>query len=178
MHGVKTTEILQSKSVELPLPLELKKNSHSHFDQPSSPRNIRPSSSTRTLINRNFTRSAQHHVIQWIVWKSHSCRIDAFATVSYFIFLFDFGRAQLQGPQLPDELHPVGELLTNIHDATTCKILQKAIDNCAHYRAYSKNERLGKGGPISTLFMEFKGMPQFTWDYSRNWSVSHASKHQ
>ena len=171
MHGIKTTEILQSKPVELPLSLELKKTSDSRFDQPSSPRNIRPSSSTRTLINSNLTRSAQHHVIQWIVWKNHSCRIDAFATVSYFIFLFDFGRAifpQLQGPQLPDELHPVGELLTNIHDATTCKILQKAIDNYAHYRAHSKKEKLGKDGPISTLFMEFKGMPQFTWNYSIN----------
>ena len=108
------------------------------------------------------------NALPWIKWKNYSCRVDAFATLAFHIFYKDFADTifpPLLGPKLPNELHPVGTLLKEMNDAPTLPLLQKTIDNYILYRSKSKGEKPGKGGPIATLFTEFKGVTQFTWKF-------------
>jgi len=126
---------------------------------------IRLSSPQRT----NFVR------IPWIRWKSNSCRVDAFATVAYFIFYHDFGEAifpNLKGPNLPDELHPLGTLLQGIHTSVALQGVQKAVNNYIAYRMKIFREKVGKGGAISTLFSEFNNLPQFTWNFQTHYACN------
>jgi len=59
---------------------------------------------------------------------------------------------------LPDEVHPLGVLLQGIQGAKTLPHIQKCVDNNIQYRAKHLKEKIGKGGPISALFSEFKNM--------------------
>ena len=120
----------------------------------------------KTPLRIEQKSTEQYTILPWIKWKAHSCRVDAFATVGYFVFYKDFAEAifpPLIGPKLPNESHPVGALLNGIHNASTITMVQKSVENYVSYRSKLKGEKPGKGAPISTLFSEFKGLPHFTW---------------
>jgi len=111
----------------------------------------------------------QYVKIQWIQWKSYSCRIDAFATLAYFVFFYEHKDdifPRIEGPCLPDEIHPMGTLFKGIDNAITLSMVQKSIDKYINYRWKSKGEKVGKGGSFCTLFSEFKDSPLFTWKFS------------
>ena len=133
---------------------------------------------TESLINTNLEQSipirlrkpefSNYEALIWIKWKNYSCRIDAFSTVSYFIFYHEFQESIfpiLLGPTLPGEVHPLGILLQEIHNAPSINVLQKAVDNFVSYRSKAKNEKPGKGAAISALFSEFKSLSYFTWKF-------------
>jgi len=125
----------------------------------------------KILIELNKSISHSYTKMPWIQWKNYSCRIDAFATVAYHIFFYDFSDTifpPLTGPHLPDDLHPFGSLMKGIDEAKTLQTLQKAVDNYSVYRTRVFKEKIGKGADIFSLFTELKDMPQFIWYFSLN----------
>ena len=82
----------------------------------------------------------------------------------------------MTGPVLPDEIHPLGVLLKEIDKAKTLSNVQKAVDKYVNYRAKYHKEKVGKGGPISTFFLEFKNMIYFTWAFDVNFVCCRCNK--
>ena len=83
-----------------------------------------PSTSTKNnLIRIQLPLNEEfHYQTPWIQWKKCSCRVDAFATIAYFILYNDFQDSiipTIVGPKSPNELHPFGMLLKGIHNAST-----------------------------------------------------------
>ena len=88
--------------------------------------------------------SSNYIKLAWIQWKNYSCRIDAFATVAYHIFFYDFNDSifpSLSGPRLPNELHPLGMLLREIDEAKGIKNLQKARQLFFFSESYFKRKK-------------------------------------
>lgn len=135
---------------------KMNKNDHNKTNEPS----------IKILLER--PNPVLINAIAWSKWKNQSCRVDVFSTVSYHVFFYEFKDAifpSISGPKLQGELHPFAILLQDINNAFTTPMLQKAIDNYINYRSKSKGEKPGKGAPISTLFYELNGLPQFTWKF-------------
>jgi len=122
------------------------------------------------LTNEPQTKNVS---IPWIVWKNYSCRVDVFATIAYHIFYYDFAEdifPPIEGPKLPDEVHPLGVLLKDMNGASNLTIFQKSIDKYVNYRSRYLKEKAGEGGVLTVLFMQLKGLLQFTWRFKINFT--------
>ena len=128
------------------------------------------SSTTRqkTSINLSSGSHSKYKTLPWIQWKNYSCRIDVFASVVFQIFYYDFVDEifpPLPEPKLPNEIHSIGILLTEMRNSKTLTVFQKAVDKYIAYRSKYLKEKQGQRGVIVALFSEFKRMPHFTWTF-------------
>jgi hypothetical protein len=150
------------------------------LDQQSKKGKLTPTQSNQLLIPQNSaipfritsipaSNPLNCSKIAWIQWKNNSCRIDAFATVAYMLFFHELKDATfpiLNGPSLPNEIHPLGVLLKGIDESLTIAQIQKHIDGFVSYRSRGFKEKAGSGAPISSLFAQLKDLPPFTWSFT------------
>jgi len=67
---------------------------------------------------------------------------------------------------LPNEIHPIGMPVHDSYNSSTLTALQKCLDKYISFRSRHLKEKPGNGGPISSLFNEFKSNPNFVWSFS------------
>ena len=122
----------------LPTTTSENSNNHNHVSNPfkqfklndNNENKILPSTTSPLKKNEKILISLrekphdpnQYIKIPWIQWKYNSCRVDAFATLAYFVFFNEHGESifpKIEGPHLPDEIHPLGVLLKSINESLT-----------------------------------------------------------
>ena len=110
-------------------------------------------------IHIKLPRGSNADPKQWLQWKDHSCRLDAFFTLVVFCILNDqrFNVDMITNFQ-DQELKNTFALILK---ADSVKYIQEKVDSFAMYRNLHANEKVGESHSIVRLFTLFNKMNEF-----------------
>ena len=155
-------------------PIEHNKKEETFFLSKRSEKDFTPTYLTSTTSDRLMINLPAYNCemnnyvkIPWLQWKKNSCRIDVFATILYHILYFSREKIfpKLNESSLPNEIHPIGILTQEIHNASSITVIQRAVDKYIAYRSRYLKEKQGDGGVIYTLFSSFTSISEFIWSF-------------